>query len=83
MISFENDYNVGTHPRILQELIKVNSHSSYSGYGQDEYCARAKEKIRRACNCKDADIFFLVGGTQTNLIVISAMLKSFEGGGSG
>lgn len=83
MISFENDYNVGTHPKILQELIKANQCSSYSGYGQDEYCARAKEKIRRACNCKDADIFFLVGGTQTNLIVISAMLKSFEGGGSG
>lgn len=48
MISFENDYNVGAHPKILQELIKANQCSSYSGYGQDEYCARAKEKNKKS-----------------------------------
>ncbi len=79
MVSFENDYNIGVHPKILQKLIEANQYSSYSGYGQDEYCARAKEKIKKICNCRNADVFFLVGGTQVNSIVISTMLKDFEG----
>ncbi|MCM1123105.1 MAG: beta-eliminating lyase-related protein [Eubacterium sp.] len=78
MLSFESDYIQGAHEKILQRLAETNM-ESLSGYGSDPYCESAKEKIKKACECKDAEIFFLVGGTQTNLVVISSMLKSYEG----
>lgn len=78
MISFESDYIAGAHPLILQKLNETNL-EVLSGYGTDRYCERAKEKIRKACECEDADIEFLVGGTQTNSVVISAMLRDYEG----
>lgn len=78
MLSFESDYIEGTHERILQRLIETNM-EKLSGYGSDKYCESAKKKIRRACNCPDAEIFFLVGGTQTNDTVIDSMLKKYEG----
>ena len=49
------------------------------GYGMDPYCAQAKEKIRNACGCPDGEVFFLVGGTQTNAVVIASMLNRYEG----
>lgn len=78
MLSFESDYVEGAHERILQRLMETNL-EQLSGYGQDCYCQRAKEKIRKACECPDAQIFFLVGGTQTNTVAIDAFLKSYEG----
>lgn len=78
MLSFECDYTEGAHEKILQRLIEVNR-EHLSGYGSDRYCESAKEKIRRECQCSDAEISFLVGGTQTNAVVIDAMLKSYEG----
>ncbi len=78
MISFENDYNTGAHPKILEQLIKTNL-EQLSGYGTDVYSESAKEKIKKACGCANAEIHFLGGGTQTNSVVISALLKSYEG----
>ena len=78
MISFENDYNTGAHPKILERLMKTNM-EPLSGYGTDKYCQSAADKIKNACNCPQAQIHFLVGGTQTNAVVISSMLSSFEG----
>ena len=78
MLSFECDYTEGAHEKILQRLIEVNR-EHLSGYGSDRYCESAKEKIRRECQCPDAEISFLVGGTQANAVVIDAMLKSYEG----
>lgn len=78
MLSFENDYIAGAHPSIIESLSKTNF-ERLSGYGNDMYCARAKEKIKTACGLSDADIFFLVGGTITNQTVITAMLAPFEG----
>ena len=78
MISFENDYIAGAHPKILQRLVETNL-ESLSGYGSDPYCESASRKIREACACPEAEVFFLVGGTQTNAIVISAMLREYEG----
>lgn len=78
MISFESDYIAGAHPRILERLTETNM-ESMEGYGNDPYCERARAKIREACACPQADVFFLVGGTQTNAIVISAMLREYEG----
>ncbi|MCD8082416.1 MAG: low specificity L-threonine aldolase [Clostridiales bacterium] len=78
MILFESDYTEGAHPEIMKRLAETNL-EQLPGYGNDKYCASAKEKIRSACRCPQAEIFFLVGGTQTNLIVIDSMLKSYEG----
>ncbi len=78
MISFESDYITGAHPKVLQRLIDTNLEAQ-SGYGSDVYCASAAEKIKAACGCPDADVRFLVGGTQTNATVIATMLQDFEG----
>ncbi len=78
MLSFESDYIQGAHEKILERLSETNR-EPMSGYGNDRYCESAKEKIRKACDCKEAEIFFLMGGTQTNMVVISSMLKPYEG----
>ena len=63
MISFENDYSAGAHPRILQRLAETNF-EPLSGYGTDVYCENARKKIREAIQCPDATVEFLVGGTR-------------------
>lgn len=78
MIHFECDYNNGCHEKILESLIKTNE-VRQSGYGFDEYTISAAEKIRNTIGCPDADVFLLVGGTQTNAVVISALLQQYEG----
>ena len=78
MVSFESDYITGAHPKILERLCQTNL-EQLSGYGSDVYCTRAKEKIRAACQAPNADVRLLVGGTQTNKIVIATMLAAFEG----
>ena len=78
MISFESDYIAGAHPKVLQRLIETNL-ESLAGYGSDPYCESACRKIKEACECPGAQICFLVGGTQTNAVVISAMLREYEG----
>lgn len=78
MISFESDYTTGAHPNILKRLTETN-YEFLSGYGTDHYCESAKEKIRAACDSNDVDVHFLVGGTQTNALIISAMLNDYEG----
>lgn len=78
MLHFECDYLMGAHPKILERLIQTNMEAC-SGYGNDPYTRSAKEKIVAACDCPEAEVHFLVGGTQTNRIVIDAMLRSYEG----
>lgn len=78
MLSFENDYSEGAHPKVMERLLETNM-EQLSGYGTDIYCEAAKEKIRNACGCPEAKILFLVGGTQTNQVVISSILSSYEG----
>ncbi len=78
MLSFESDYIEGAHEKILKRLFETNL-ERLSGYGSDIYCDSAKEKIKKAAKCDDAEIFFIVGGTQTNQIVISSVLNGYEG----
>lgn len=78
MLNFANDYAEGAHEKILQKLMDTNR-ESLPGYGSDRYCESAKEKIRQACRCDDADVYFLTGGTQTNQIVIDSLLRPYEG----
>ncbi len=78
MISFASDYIAGAHPLILKKLLETNM-EVLSGYGTDDYCILAAEKIKRACDCPEGEVFFLTGGTQTNQIVIDTLLDSHEG----
>lgn len=78
MISFTCDYIEGAHPAILNRLIETNM-TQVEGYGEDPFCENARTRIRQAIDCPDADVFFLVGGTQTNSTVIDAVLRRYEG----
>ncbi len=78
MLSFVNDYSEVAHSNILNRLFDIQ-YNKHAGYGTDVICDRAKAKIRTACDCPDADIYFLVGGTQTNQIVIDTMTAPYEG----
>jgi len=78
MISFESDYISGAHPEILKRLIETNSDVE-PGYGFDSHTKNAAALIREACRCSSAEVFLTTGGTQTNQLVISAVLKSYEG----
>lgn len=78
MLHFENDYNEGVHPELLQALIASNE-ENLAGYGADLYCQRASDKIRQATACPHAQVDFLTGGTQTNQVVIASLLSSYEG----
>ncbi|MBQ5813089.1 MAG: aminotransferase class I/II-fold pyridoxal phosphate-dependent enzyme, partial [Clostridia bacterium] len=78
MIRFNCDYNEGAHPRILQRLIDTNFEQT-AGYGEDPHCDRARELILKECGNPNADVYFLVGGTQVNLTVIAASLRPYQG----
>lgn len=78
MIRFECDYAEGAHERILNALFRTNM-EQHPGYGEDEHCEEARRLIRRLCGNDSLDVEFLVGGTQTNLTVISAALRPHEG----
>jgi len=77
MLSFLNDYSEGAHPRVLQALNDTNLESTV-GYGMDEYCGKAADRLREVFSCPGADVHFLVGGTQTNLVAAAAFLRPWE-----
>ena len=78
MLFFENDYGYGAHPKILEYLAQTNM-EPVSGYGNDKFTASAAEKIKVAADCPDAQVYFLTGGTQTNMVVIDTLLRPYEG----
>lgn len=77
MLSFLNDYSEGAHPRILNALADTNLEQT-CGYGLDHYCQSTAQLIRKRCAAPEADVHFVIGGTQANLLVIHALLRSFE-----
>ncbi|MEG0750861.1 MAG: aminotransferase class I/II-fold pyridoxal phosphate-dependent enzyme [Oscillospiraceae bacterium] len=78
MLSFLNDYSEGAHERILEALGKTNRLQTV-GYGEDEFCARARSLITAHLGGVDAEVHFLCGGTQTNLTLIAAALRAHQG----
>lgn len=77
MLRFQNDYSEGAHPNVLRALCDTNL-SATPGYGLDDDCRRAADAIRARFACPDADVHFLVGGTQTNLLAAAAFLRPWE-----
>ena len=78
MLYFSCDYAEGCHPKVLEALSDTNMVST-PGYGEDKFCEAAKAKIKEYIQCPEADIYFLVGGTQTNQVVIDSMLSNYDG----
>ena len=77
MYSFVNDYSEGAHPKVLKKLEETNL-LQLDGYGEDVYCRDAAQLIREAAGNKNAAVHFIPGGTQTNLIAVSAFLRPHE-----
>ena len=75
--SFRNDYSEGAHPLILEALVQHNF-DQQNGYGNDDYCKMAAQLIKQKSGCAQAEVHFVSGGTQANLVVISALLRPHE-----
>lgn len=78
MIHFNSDYTAGAHGEVLEALVRTNMEHTV-GYGNDNYTAEARDLIRKAIGCEDAEVMFLVGGTQTNATAIDGILARHEG----
>lgn len=78
MIRFNCDYSEGAHPRILERMVETN-YDQMPGYGEDPICDQAADYIRRDCQLPNADVHFIVGGTQVNTIAIKASLRPHQG----
>ncbi len=77
MIHFINDYSEGAHPRILEQMMKSNLEQN-AGYGLDAHSERARAYIKRELQKEEADIHFIPGGTQTNLLAVSSFLRPHQ-----
>lgn len=77
MIHFGNDYHRTAHPRVLEAI--AGADGAYAGYGADELCVTAAERIRTACQAPNAEVHFMVGGTQANATIIAHRLRPWEG----
>ena len=78
MFQFRNDYSVGAHPDVLAALSATNLEGNI-GYGADEHCAKCADLIRALCQAPQADVQFMIGGTQANFTAIAAFLRPWEG----
>lgn len=74
---FKNDYSEGAHPNILKKLLDINE-EQITGYGLDQYCKKAKELIMQRIKSKNSEVYFVSGGTQTNLLVLAHILRPYE-----
>lgn len=77
MYSFRNDYSEGAAPQVMQALLDTNLMQTV-GYSGDPYCQQAAEKLRTVCQAPDGQVFFTVGGTQTNVLIIHSLLRPYE-----
>ena len=77
MLYFRNDYSNGAHPQVMEALCKTNLELTV-GYGMDPYCQRAADLIRSLCKCPNAEVHFIVGGTQANKTALGAFLRPWE-----
>ena len=77
MLHFRNDYGNGAHPQVMDALCKTNLELTV-GYGLDPYCKKAADLIRQLCNCPQAEVHFIPGGTQANKTALGAFLRPWE-----
>lgn len=78
MIYFGSDYMAGAHPEVMSALDETNLLHT-AGYGNDNFTEEAKRLILTECGLPEGEVFFLVGGTQTNAAVIDQLLRRTDG----
>lgn len=76
MIHFRNDYNDIAHPKLIERLVTYQN-EAHLGYGMDLHSKHAKDVIQKHIKTP-VYVHFMSGGTSTNKIVISHLLKPFE-----
>ena len=74
MIELRNDYSQGAHERILDKLAGINRQPN-QGYGADDYCRAAQERVRRLTGKPETKLWFIPGGTQANLDMATTTLR--------
>ena len=77
-LGFACDYMKGAHPAVMEKMMETNMMETI-GYGRDEVTEEARDLIRKACDCPKAKVEFLIGGTQTNAVMIDAFLRNYQG----
>ena len=77
MIRFNNDYNCGAHPRVIEALVRTSA-ENHPGYGLDAWCERGAQAIRAQADAPEAAVHFVVGGTQANFLVIASALRPYQ-----
>ena len=78
MVDFKSDYTRGAHPKVIERLVQTNLYST-PGYGEDEFCASASKLILEECGLPEGAVYFLVGGTQTNRLMVDALISQVQG----
>ncbi len=68
--SFASDNNAGVHPQVMEAMATAND-GHVIAYGDDVYTARAVKKFREHFG-KDAEVFFVFGGTGANVLGLKA-----------
>jgi len=74
--SFASDNNAGVHPRIMAALLAANR-DHVIAYGDDPCTARAIRLFRRHLG-RDADVYFVFGGTGANVLGLKAATASHQ-----
>jgi threonine aldolase len=72
--SFASDNNAGVHPDVLKAIAAAND-GHVVAYGDDPYTARAV-KLFRELLAKDAEVYFVFGGTGANVLGLKAGTES-------
>lgn len=75
MYSFKNDYSEGAHPDILKALCACSAEQN-AAYGKDKHSAAAADMIRGLCQSPKSGVAFIGGGTPTNVLALSALLRN-------
>lgn len=75
---FASDYMETAAPEIMEALAGLAG-KKFTGYGSDVISESARRKILAAAGAPEGEVYFLVGGTQTNATVIDTMLRPYEG----
>ena len=79
MINFKNDYSSIGHIKILKRMLEIEEKKqTFVGYGMDEVCENARKIILKEVGNKKSNVHFMMGGTSTNKIFISHILKPYE-----
>lgn len=78
MLYFNCDYMTGAHPEVMRRLVETNLLHT-AGYGDDPFCREARQLILDTFGIRRGEVYFMEGGTQTNLAVISRLLDHCDG----